>query len=229
MRTDISPQSPRVAAQHSGLTSPLLPLRAGTPPPSAHSAGGEMTLPPAPTSEQPPAAQRSCNGAEGTWLWESRSSWHHFRTSHHALPCAQLKTGHIPSSSLLCGACSVAITSSILPSGRMMAPHRTDPSLQAAARNFQGVGSCLVLVPGTTDRDMYLQQRHNTHQHLCGPMESSPEPFPNTKSPLRPTGHCTPSITHEATLALSASAGPAAAQSTYSSGGPCSSQHPPTL
>lgn len=76
-------------------------------------------------------------------------------------------------------------------SGPMMAPHRTDPSLQAAARNFQGVGSCLVLVPGTTDSDIYLQQRHNIHQHLSPwrwvAQESSPEPFPNTKGPLRPT------------------------------------------
>lgn len=187
-------------------------MSAGMPPPSAHSAGGEMTLPPAPTSEQPPAAQRSCNGAEGSWLWDSRSFWHHCPISHHTLSYAQLRAGHIHGSSLLCEPALLPSPASFSLSDLIMAPHRTDPSLQAAARNFQGVGSCLVLVPGKTDRDMYLQQRHNTHQHLCGPVErwvaqeSSPEPLPNTKSPLRPTEHCTPGIAHEATLALSASA-----------------------
>lgn len=48
--------------------------------------------------------------------------------------------------------------------GHSTAPHRTDPSLQAVARNFHDVGSCLVLVPGTTERDMYLQQTHDAHQ-----------------------------------------------------------------
>lgn len=47
-----------------------------------------------------------------------------------------------------------------------MAPHRTDASLQAAARNFQGIGGCPVLVPGTTERDMYLQQTHDALQCL---------------------------------------------------------------
>lgn len=41
------------------------------------------------------------------------------------------------------------------------APHRTDPSLHAAARNLQGAGSCSVVVPGTTERDMYLG-KHTT-------------------------------------------------------------------
>ena len=68
--------------------------------------------------------------------------------------------------------------------GPTTAPHRTDPSLQAAARNFQGVSSCSVLVPGTTERDMYLQQTHDAHKCLgdtCSPREAGspaeqPEP-----------------------------------------------------
>lgn len=55
-----------VSAQHLWLTSPLLPLCAGTPPPSARSAGGEMTPPPAPASGWLPAAQRACDGADGS-------------------------------------------------------------------------------------------------------------------------------------------------------------------
>lgn len=38
----------------------------------------------------------------------------------------------------------------------MLTAHRTDPSLHAATRNVQGTGSCLLLVPHTTERDMYL-------------------------------------------------------------------------
>lgn len=207
---------------------------AGTPPPSAHSAGGEMTLPPAPNSEQPPAAQRSCNGAESIWLWESRSfqaPLPHF-PPHTVLWPAQSRPHPMAAASCV----EPALLPSAAPfsmSGPMTAPHRTDPSLQAAARNFQGVGSCLVLVPGTTDRDMYLQQR----QHSPTPLWPRGNGWPRRaalslsiiKSPLRPTGHCTPGITHEATLALSASAEAAAAQSRYSSGGLHSSHHPPTL
>lgn len=97
--------------------------------------------------------------------------------------------------------------------GPRMAPHRTDPSLQAAARNFQGVDSCSLLVPGTTERDMYLQQTQDAHQCLsdaCGPREvggpaeqpkpraghnskhleeaqRKTEPFPNPRGALRPS------------------------------------------
>lgn len=60
----------RVPALCSGLTSPLLPVCAGTPPPSARSAGGETTLPQAAASGWPPAAQRACGGAGGGWCGE---------------------------------------------------------------------------------------------------------------------------------------------------------------
>lgn len=72
--------------------------------------------------------------------------------------------------------------------GSTMAPHRTEASLQAAARNFQGIGSCPVLVPGTTERDMYLQQTHDAHQCLgdtCSPGAAG-DP---TEQPKLSTGH----------------------------------------
>ena len=43
----------------------------------------------------------------------------------------------------------------------MLTAHRTDPSLHAATRNVQGMGSCSLLVPHTTERDMYLG-KHRT-------------------------------------------------------------------
>lgn len=191
---------------------------AGTPPPSAHSAGGEMTLPPTPASGQPPAAQRPCVGAEGSWLWEKGAVSASAPTSHHAPSCSQLRADHVHSSSLPHRACSASVPRcqpqlrSPLPSPST-APHRTDPSLQAAARNFQGARSCSELVPGTTERDMYLQQTRDAHQRLsdtCGPREAGgpaeqpeastgfssehseeaegkTEPFPNPRSPLRPS------------------------------------------
>lgn len=82
------PKAPLIAAQHLGLTSPLLPTYAGTPPPSAHSADGEMTPPPAPASGWPPAAQRPCEGAEGSQLWEKGASSTSTPTCHHVPSCS---------------------------------------------------------------------------------------------------------------------------------------------
>lgn len=88
-------------------------------------------------------------------------------TAHRAPSCCWLRAGHVHGSSLPCG----ALLSALALLSFVTAPHRTDPSLQAAARNFQGVGVCSVLVPGTTERDMYLQQTHDAQHHLgdaCG-------------------------------------------------------------
>lgn len=118
-----------------GLTSPL-PVCAGMPPLSARSVGGGTTLLQAAASGQPPAARRA---------WTERDA---------ADPGA--------GGALLQGTTLLLLRAGIARRlSPMLTAHRTDPSLHAAIRNVQGMGSCSLLVPHTTERDMYLG-KHRT-------------------------------------------------------------------